>query len=356
MQGVLIRYPFGIPYALIAEMSEDVVVTTIVTGQSQENYVLGQYASHGVNVSNCDFLWAPTDSWWTRDYGPWFVVDGSNQVGIVNFKYNRPRPNDDDIPIEMADFLDVPLYGMDLEHSGGNYMTESMGISASTDLVWYENSNMTHTEIAQMVEDYLGVHTYHVVDDPNNTYIDHIDCWGKFLDIDKIMIREVPPSHSQYDEIEATVAYFAAQTSSYGTLYKIYRVYTPSDQPYTNSLILNDKVLVPITGSVWDDDAIASYESAMPGYEVLGISGSWYSTDALHCRAKGVADIGMLYIEHIPVSGTMPAGATTQVEAQIIPYSGAAVIPDSVFVYYRLNGGAYMPASMVNVHAYSWLG
>lgn len=356
MQGVLIRYPFGISYTIIAEMAEDTKVITIVTGQSQENYVRGQYASHGVNLDNCSFLYAPTDSWWTRDYGPWFVVDGSNQVGIVNFRYNRPRPNDDDIPIEMADYLGVPLYGMDLEHTGGNYMTDEMGISASTDLVWYENNNMTHTEIAQMVEDYLGVHTYHVVDDPNNTYIDHIDCWGKFLDVDKILIREVPASHSQYDEIEETVDYFAAQTSSYGTPFEVYRVYTPSDQPYTNSLILNDKVLVPVTGSVWDDDAIAAYEAAMPGYEVLGFTGSWVSTDALHCRAKGVADIGMLYIEHVPVSGEMPAGAATIVEAQIIPYSQEAVIPDSVFVFYRLDGGAYMPTSMVHISTYTWVG
>ena len=52
-----------------------------------------------------------------------------------------------------------------------------------------------------------------------------------------------------------------------------------------------------------DDDALESYEEAMPGYEVLGFTGSWESTDALHCRAKGVADRGMLYIRHIPLSG-----------------------------------------------------
>ena len=27
------------------------------------------------------------------------------------------------------------------------------------------------------MEDYYGIETYHVVPDPNNTYIDHIDCW-----------------------------------------------------------------------------------------------------------------------------------------------------------------------------------
>ena len=53
MQGVLIRYPFGISYSIIAEMSEDIMVTTIVSGQSQENTVTNYYSSNGVNLDNC---------------------------------------------------------------------------------------------------------------------------------------------------------------------------------------------------------------------------------------------------------------------------------------------------------------
>ncbi|MCD4746977.1 MAG: agmatine deiminase family protein, partial [Bacteroidales bacterium] len=278
MQGVLIRYPFGISFSIIAEMSEDIMVTTVVTNQSQEDIVRGYYNANGVNLDSCNFIHAPSDSYWIRDYGPWFVFDGNNEPGIVNFPYNRPRPDDNDIPIEMANFLGIELYGMDIIHTGGNYMTDGMGISASTELVWDENPSLTHLQIDEMVEDYLGITTYHVVPDPNNTYIDHIDCWGKFLDVDKILIRSVPESHPQYDDIEATAAYFAAQTSSYGVPYEVYRVYTPDNQPYTNSLILNNKVLVPIMGCEWDDDALASYEEAMPGYEVLGLTGTWEST------------------------------------------------------------------------------
>lgn len=352
MEGVLIRYPLGIPYGIIAEMSEDVMVTTVVSGQSQENTVRNYYENNGVNLDNCNFLHAPSESYWSRDYGPWYIVDGNNEVGIVNFIYNRPRPNDNDIPIEMAEFLDIPLYGMEIVHAGGNYMTDGMGISASSELVWEENT-LSESQINDRMEDFLGVTTYHVIPDPNNTYIDHIDCWGKFLDVDKILIREVPLSHEQYDEIEETATYFANQTSSYGTPYEIYRVYTPQNQPYTNSLILNDKVLVPTTGSSWDDDAIASYENAMPGYEVIGFGGSWESTDALHCRTKGVADRGMLYIRHIPFSGEIDTDVNgIVVEVEIIPYSGFGLVQDAVQVYYRIGGiGLYQSVSMSDIGA-----
>ncbi len=346
MQGVLIRYPFGIPMALIAEMSQEIMVTTIVANQSQENTVTNQYNSNGVNIDNCDFIHAPSDSYWTRDYGPWYIIDGNYEVGIVNFPYNRPRPNDNDIPIEVADFLGINLFGMDLIHTGGNYMTDGMGISSSSDLVWDENPGLSHAEVDQLVEDYLGIETYHVVPDPNNTYIDHIDCWGKFLDVDKVLIRSVPESHAQYDEIEATAEYYANQVSAYGNNYQVYRVYTPNNQPYTNSLILNDRVFVPITGSSWDDDALATYEDAMPGYEILGFTGSWQSTDALHCRTKGIADLGMLYIHHLPILGTAPSGIDYEIEAEIIPLSGTALVVDFTLLYYQVDNGEFIPVIM----------
>lgn len=356
MQAVLIRYPFGIPYNLIAEMSQDTKVLTIVTGSSQETTVTGQYNSYGVNLDNCEFLYAPTDSYWTRDYGPWFIIDGNNEFGIVNFRYNRPRPNDNDIPIEVAEYLNINLFGMDVYTAGGNYMADGLGIAASSDLIFAENGGQSQEQIRQKFSDYLGIHTYHVLEDPNNTYIDHIDCWGKYLDYDKVLIRSVAPSHSQYDELEEVADYFSQQISSYGTPYQVFRVYTPQNQPYTNSLILNRKVFVPVTGSEWDDEAIASYQEAMPGYEVLGFTGSWESTDALHCRTKGIADLEMLYIRHIPIEGEQPAEVEFTIEADIIPYSGAELIADSLLIFYSINNADFQSIPLVHASGTHYLG
>ncbi|HIE41416.1 MAG TPA: hypothetical protein EYP80_02005, partial [Candidatus Aenigmarchaeota archaeon] len=336
MEGVLIRYPFGISYDIIAEMAEDVEVVTIVASESEKTYVESQYQSHGINLSHCSFLIAPTDTYWTRDYGPWFVFNGTTgKIDVINFTYNRPRPNDDRIPEIYANNQSMNLHYMPLVHSGGNYMTDGHRIAVSTDLVLDENPDLTQEEIEEIVKNYLGITTYHIVPDVLGEYIKHIDCWAKFLAPDKIMIIEVPPSHPQYDEIEAAVDYFANQLSCYGTPYKIYRVYTPNGEPYINSLILNDKVLVPIVESEWDDDALASYQSAMPGYEILGFTGSWLTTDALHCRVKGIPDRYMLYIEHIPLKDQLPSDNGFLVEAKIIPYSGESLVNDTPVVYWK---------------------
>ena len=57
-----------------------------------------------------------------------------------------------------------------------------------------------------------------------------------------------------------------------------------------SSLILNNKVFVPIMNSSWDDDAISVYQEALPEHEILGFTGTWQSTDALHCRVRGIPD------------------------------------------------------------------
>lgn len=356
MQAVLIRYPLGIPYTLIAEMSQDIEVITRVTSESLANEALQVYQNNNVNTANCSFLITPyngSDTYWTRDYGPWFVFDGNNQPGICDFPYNRPRPGDDEVPVAVAELLGISLYGMNMQHTGGNMMVDGLGMGASTDLVYEENTNLTHAQIQQKAEAYLGLSQYDITADPLDDYIKHIDCWGKYLAPDKILIGQVPPSDYRYGDYEAIANYFANENCSYGYPYRVYRVFTPGtppNTPYTNSLILNNKVFVPITGSQYDNQALAVYEDAMPGYEIIGINyNGWYNTDALHCRAIGIADIGMLFIDHRPYQNTIAWSDSTAIDARIVAYAGEGLYQDSLLLHYRINNGAYQQRQLMHV-------
>ena len=86
-----------------------------------------------------NYYWS-TDSYWTRDYGPWWVVDGNGDIGIVDFTYNRPRPNDNAAPYKVSQHLDVPYFSADVVSTGGNYMTDGNGIAAATQIAYTENS------------------------------------------------------------------------------------------------------------------------------------------------------------------------------------------------------------------------
>lgn len=354
-EGVLIRYPFGIPMSLIKEMSNTGKVLTIVANSTQQTTVYNQYVSNGVNVANCEFLISGTNSYWTRDYGPWFIINGNNQLAIVDFPYNRPRPLDDDIPIKVAQYMNVPLYGMNIVHTGGNYMCDGMGSAASTTLVYTENPSLPQATIHQMMKNYLGIDTYHVRPDPNGTYIDHIDCWAKFLDVDKILVRQVPPTHPQYTLIEQAAAYWQTAISGYGTPYQVFRVNTPNDQPYTNSFIFKNKVFVPLTGNTATDNAaIQVYQNAMPGYTIVGVyenpSTPWESTDALHCRTHELGDKGMLFIKHYPIVTTQPCDEDYLISAYVKPLSGAPLVSDSLRVWYKTTpNGSWLSVPLVAV-------
>ena len=336
MQGVLIRYPFGISTSIIKEMAEDVIVYCLVSSGSQ-NSANNSMNNAGVNMDNVEYIIGSTDSYWTRDYGPWWVVDGNQDISVVDFTYNRPRPNDNQAPSKMANYLNTQYFASNIVTAGGNYMTDSYGISASSDLIFLENS-MSDAQVLATFEEYYGVHTYHAIDDPNNTYIDHIDCWGKYLSPHKVLIREVPTWHAQYIQIEEVADYFSNTMTIYGEPWEVYRVYTGSNQPYTNSLILNNKVFVPIENNSYDDDALAVYAEALPGYEVLGFTGSWQSTDALHCRAKGIPDLEMLQIFHNPIDDQDEAQESYMVDAIIDDLSEAGLIDEELKIYWKSDG------------------
>ncbi|MGC9362716.1 MAG: agmatine deiminase family protein, partial [Candidatus Syntrophosphaera sp.] len=352
---VLIRYPLGIPVSLVVELANTAEVVCIVSSSSSQSQAESTFNSAGVDMDNVSFLIAPTDSYWTRDYGPWFVFDGNDNYGVVDFRYNRPRPNDNLIPQVFANQNDHDYYGMNLYQTGGNYMTDGINTAAQTTIAYSENSSLTPAQVDAKMQDYLGITSYHVLQDPNNTYIDHIDCWGKFLAPDKVLIRSVPESHPQYDEIEQTADYFANLNCAWGYPYKVYRVNTPQNQPYTNSLILNDRVFVPIMNSTYDNAALQAYEDAMPGYDVLGIASSgyiaWESTDALHCRTHEIPDMNMLHISHMPYFGELPHGTDLDFNATIKAHSGQPVYADSVYVRYRLNQDAWQNMLLTHLGA-----
>ncbi len=335
MQGVLIRYPFGISTSMIKEMAEDVIVYCLVSSGSQ-NSAYNAMNNADVNMDNVEFILGSTDSYWTRDYGPWWVVDGNRDVSIVDFTYNRPRPNDNDAPLKVSNYLDTPYFASDIITAGGNYMTDGYGIAASSTLIFDENS-MSDQQVLNTFEDYYGIHTYHAVEDPNNTYIDHIDCWGKYLSPHKVLIREVPTWHAQYDEIEEVAEYFSNSLTIYNEPWEVYRIYTGSNQPYTNSLILNNKVFVPIQNSSYDDDALDVYSEALPGYEIIGFTGSWESTDALHCRTKGIPDLNMLQIFHNPINDQENIQSSFNVQAIIDDLSESGLIYEELKVVWWTN-------------------
>lgn len=356
MQAVMIVYPLGIPVELVKEMAEDCKVIVIVENYEQ-SYAQSDFQSAGVNMANIEYLNAPTNSYWIRDFGPWYIFNGK-EPAIVDNKYNRPRPYDDDIPGHFAEYWDIEMFGMNVVHTGGNMMEDGRGHGVSDDIVITESvaEGITEDQVYERMKAYLGIDPYHVTIDPQGDYIAHVDCWGKYLAPDKIILARVPESNPRYPYYEEVAEYFETTNCCWGYPYKVYRIDIPGGSvisPYTNSLILNKKVLVPMgSNNAYNEAALNLYREAMPGYEVIGIENNsywdgWLNTDALHCRTRGVMDFNMLYVDHRDVVfGEQEWQDSIAITSKFIAYSGADLKQDSLLVYYSIDGGEYQTAKM----------
>ncbi len=341
--GALVRYPFGLPYDLLAEISEDIGLWVYVSSQSQQNTASSALQSNGATMANVHFIQTGTNSIWTRDYGPQFIFDGGDDAGIVDHIYNRPRPLDDATNYEAGDAWTTPVYGSSVIHTGGNYMCDGHGNGYSTDLVYDENPSLTPSGVDQEMFAYLGIGDYRVVDDISIGGIHHIDVWAKLLDEERILVKQVPMSNADYARCEARAAAYAAMTNAYGEPLQVERIFCASVgggqvAGYTNAVILNNKVLVPTFGIAQDAIALQTYEDLMPGYEILGYDGSWLPDDAIHCRVMGIHDKQMLYLDVNALPPVIQENGPVRIDALVRDHSEAGLQVGWPRLFWRVEG------------------
>lgn len=156
---------------------------------------------------------------------------------------------------------------------------------------------------------FLGAQRYYALVDPTGTYIGHIDCWGKFLSDNTLLLAKT--SDAAINEGLSKIEEFLTDcydADGRGIALTVKRVECPdiyvpdggaecaTTAPYTNSLILNDCVYVPIADEKYEEEnkaALKAYEEAYSGkYKIYGIRGKkgtpWLGTDALHCRTNAI--------------------------------------------------------------------
>jgi len=244
--------------------------------------------------------------------------DDDLMEGNRNQIEGRPLPSesrgweeDDDTNIDFANHMNWNIQNLPLYWTGGNFMTDGYGMGFSTELMVNENS-ISNEAFIEIMNEELYFSDYHIFDNPNEESIQHIDCLAKLVGPETIIIKQVPESSPEYECMEDFADSFYELNTFYDRPFNIHRIFCPDINggswevnpvaAYTNSLILNNKVLVPQYGIPEDSEAIQTYRDAMPGYEVLGFDDTfgnpWYAEDALHCRTMGVFNPEMMHISH----------------------------------------------------------
>jgi agmatine/peptidylarginine deiminase len=369
--GTLIRWPLGIPSELVVELAEDDSLYVMVESNYQRDQAIDAFNSWNVNLDHCRFLYAPTYSHWTRDWGPHYVFNEQGVAGIADPIFNgypwvpgcppaddQPLSSnnfrsgilgweeDDAVNIALADSFNCPLISLPVYLTGGNIMVDGYNTAISTQQMLDENFPIANEEVfRQVAGDSLGISNYIIVENPEVYGIQHIDCYAKFLDEETILVKQVDTWNPEYECCEALVEHLGNELSCFGNPYNIIRIYCGAYNgsevaAYTNSLILNKKVLVPTFGIASDEEALQTYSDAMPGYEVIGFDYEdwWYYYDALHCRTMGIFDRHMLRIGHKPLKGEISFNGLPFIKVFIDDRSEAGIKEDETRLHWREEG------------------
>ena len=328
---------------IVRETVDECKAYIIVGGSTNQNYVENYLTGQGVSLDSVYFYTYDRNSVWIRDYGPWFMREEGDSEGIVDFIYNRPRPDDDTISVQIGDDWGLPVYGSPLEHPGGNFMTDGLGTGFASDLIYDENPGTSAAEIDSMMLAYSGLDQFVVVQKMYIEYTGHIDLWTKCLNDTLIMVGEYESGHPNHTLLNQHAAYFESLTNREGRPYRVVRMPMPDSDDnappsYLNSLIVNDKVLVPLWNEAEDDTALIIYQNAMPGHEIVGINchSMASSGGAIHCITMQAPAAEFVHIKPAALEDTEELVDPYRVRAQIL--TSSSFVADSTLVRYRTGG------------------
>ena len=292
---------------LIKEVAENDTAWVVVDNTSEQNSVSNTLSNANVNMDRVVFQVIETNSVWVRDYGPWWIIEPENSLAIIDLVYNRPRPLDDTYPESAAGYFGINYYGLGLIEAGGNMLLDGQGAVIVSNVIFDGSQGfdptLTQEQLEQYFLDYFGVHKVIVTPHLINDGTGHIDMFVKLINDSTIIVGEYENQSAgypgNYDICNQVASQLANETNGAGRPFNIVRMPMPSynngiTYTYINSLIVNNKVLVPIYGISTefanDDSVLALYETIMPGVEAVGFDCNQIisANGAIHCIAMKV--------------------------------------------------------------------
>lgn len=340
---------------IVAGAQNECLVIVFADDPSEaESYLTGNSCGGPLNLENVQIVETEYNTIWIRDYGANTVYGNWNDDRVlVDWIYNRPRPEDDAIPDVLAETLGIDLYSTtaeptDLMNTGGNWMSDGFGTAFASELVldendggstwWTDFPNHTEAEIDGIMSDFHGTETFIKMPTLPFDGIHHIDMHMKLLDESTLLVAEYPEGVADGPQIDANMEYVLSNfTTRWGTPFDVVRIPSPPEQgggggypdengwylTYTNSVFVNNTLLLPTYYTEYDTTALRIYSELLPGYNVVGIDcdnngqAIISQSGAIHCITHTVGVEDPLMISHLPLPDTENTDTPYTVESYI---------------------------------------
>lgn len=208
--------------------------------------VLNALSSSGIDPHfNTEYIQENFNSLWIRDYGPSTIYENNVEDRfLVDWIYNRNRPEDDQLSMAVASQLNIPLICLtespnDLVHVGGNFMSDGLETGFSTKKLLEENglnnqygqSYHDEEDIDRIMADFMGIRRYIKLDTLPFDRIHHMDMHMKLLDETTLMVGSYPEGVADGPQIESNLEYILSNfPSPSGHPYQVVRIEMPGDE------------------------------------------------------------------------------------------------------------------------------
>ncbi len=320
---------------------------------------------HGVPDENVFLIPGWTETLWIRDYGPFTgyeIGEPSNRLFLDAGYSAYGRPNDDAIPTQLANYFNIPVEDFPVEFEGGNILTDGLGRGWGSTRIFSQNPDMTQQEVKETMEEYLGLDDMMFLEALTNSgggIWCHVDMFMKILNSETIMVSEYPDFVPDYELIESFVDTLEKMTNANNRDYEVVRIPAPPKadgnwaqtqndemRTYTNSIIINDVIVVPAYDlPEYDSAAKQIYKTNMPGYRIEMVDATPLTPlyGALHCICKEVIKPNYLRINHRKITGMQDFIEPFIIEAELY-FDGML---DSAYVHYKKAGDLQYEKTML---------
>lgn len=259
--------------------------------------------------SNIVFYYIPTNSSWTRDFGPIFVYDDTGKLCITDWEFNMwggkypPWDLDTVVPKKIANLLDLPRLQPGIILEGGSIDTNGEGVLLTTQqclLNKNRNPSLTQTEIEERLRTYLGAH--HIIwlaegivgDDTDG----HIDDIARFTNANTIVCQvEKNTGDENAPILRKNFEDLSRATNKNGEPFRIVELDMPDPvfynserlpASYANFYIANTAVVVPTFQCAKDARALEIFSQLFPTRKIIGIDAVDYvwGLGTIHCSTQ----------------------------------------------------------------------
>ncbi|HMQ31226.1 MAG TPA: agmatine deiminase family protein [Chloroflexaceae bacterium] len=301
--------------AAVAALARSEPVHLNVADEAMERAARAALAEAGA-AGAIHFHRFPTDDAWCRDHGAIFVVRDENpRLAATDWDYNAwggkypPFALDDEIPRQMAAYLDVPCFpgGMVLE--GGSIDVDGKGLLLTSEqclLNPNRNPHLGREQIEARLRDFLGADKVlwlgeGIVGDDTDGHIDDI---ARFVAPSTVVAAvEEDPRDENYHPLQENLRRLELMTDLAGRPLTVLTIPMPPPlehegqrlpASHANFYIANKVVLLPIFGGPSDERAAAVLRRCFPEREVVGINCTdvVWGLGAWHCLTQQVPAVG----------------------------------------------------------------